>query len=86
MDWFSTANKDAIHFWMVGRVILAWCYHARLGAPHEENFVYDERERPMNLRDAYLWSAVQLSEIPDPETEAYLLIPEVIFPNEEWEA
>lgn len=72
IDWFATRHQDLIDIWMEGD------FHI----PDQEYFVYGEAQGP--TRVYYLQTALEISDKGD--QAFYLLNPQVITPEGEWEA
>ena len=77
IEWFRLKSPQSIRGWMSGR-------GAFPRVPDNAYFVYGEEQDPINLRDEYLESALQISE--EVDAAVLLLNPEVIEPSGEWEA
>jgi len=77
VDWFRIKNPEAIDNWMVGAQFMP-------DIPDEVYFVYGPEQDPVNLRNSYLESTLAISELVD--AGIYLLNPEVVTADGEWEA
>ncbi|MBI4492581.1 MAG: SMI1/KNR4 family protein [Chloroflexi bacterium] len=80
IDWFRTHNQDMIDAWLRG----ARSQGGPFSVPDEQYFVYGHGQDPARIRCEYLPETLQLSEVWD--TEVYLLNPQVMTRDEEWEA
>ncbi|HEX2913279.1 MAG TPA: HEAT repeat domain-containing protein [Chloroflexia bacterium] len=74
VDWFRVRNQDWIDAWSADPYPV----------PDEEYFVYGEEQNVVNVRTEYLASALEISDLGD--SAIYLLNPEVVTPEGEWEA
>ncbi len=77
IDWFAAEQQDWIDIWT----------DAHAGGPtvpDEDYFVYGDAQDCVNLRVAYLRSALQISDVS--EGAVYLLNPQVKSDTGEWEA
>lgn len=78
IDWFRVRNSQWIDCWQP--------YESeRPSVPDEQYFVYGEAQDPVYLRREYLATALEISS-DSGDGDIYLLIPEVIDSNGEWEA
>jgi hypothetical protein len=80
VGWFRDLHSDWLSDWMEGA--------ARAGEPvpvtHEEHCVYGEEQRTVIFRTEYWQATLAISEVGD--SAIYLLNPEVVDANGEWEA
>ena len=76
IEWFKLTNPDWI--WPVNTEV-------RPSISDEEYFVYGEEQDCVNLRCEYLENALEISS-DSGDGDIFLLIPDVILENEEWEA
>lgn len=77
VDWFSTRNRDWINAWR--------SYDNEDHVPDETYFVYGEEQDPVHLRREYLPNALEISS-DSGDGDIFLLIPDVVFEDGEWEA
>jgi SMI1 / KNR4 family (SUKH-1) len=78
VDWFSARNQDWIDSWVYeGQAIPS--------VPDNQYFVYGKEQDVVNLRTEYLQNALEISS-DSGDGDIYLLIPEVVFDDGEWEA
>lgn len=78
IDWLCVNNQDIIESWMSTVKEIP-------SVSNEDYFVYGEKQDCVNFRCEYLQTALQISNEAD-EGDIFLLIPEVINNNGEWEA
>lgn len=78
IDWFRIRNLDWINCWQPYTP-------ERPSIPDAQYFVYGEEQDPVHLRREYLETALEISSNSG-DGDIYLLIPEVIDSNGEWEA
>lgn len=78
IDWFRTRHSDWIDCWQPYT-------DERPSVPDDLYFVYGEAQDPVHLRREYLETALEISS-DSGDGDIYLLIPEVIDGNGEWEA
>ena len=74
VDWFRVRNEDWIEAWAPDGSEV----------PDEEYFVYGENQNDVALRREYLATALEISDVGD--SGIYLLNPQVVTPEGEWEA
>jgi hypothetical protein len=84
LDWFRIGNRDWIDYWLEGVQHGAETYGTSLEVPDEVYFQYGDEQLPASMRDEYLETALQISDVVD--SAVYLLNPQVIAPDGEWEA
>jgi hypothetical protein len=77
IDWFNVKNPEAIDSWMVGAQFMP-------EVPDEVYFIYGSEQDPVHMRNSYLKSALAISQLVD--AGVYLLNPEVVTEDGEWEA
>lgn len=82
IGWLRDLDPEAIRAWMEG----VKAYGTLEPVPDEEYFVYGERQNPSSLRHEYLQTALQVSDQEQADTAVYLLNPQVIDEQGEWEA
>lgn len=75
ITWFSEGNQEWIDAYTTGDDTVV---------PDEQYFVYGASQDCMIFRPAYLRTALQISEVAD--GVVWLLMPEVVGPDAEWEA
>ncbi len=81
VDWYRVREQDTIDAWIEGE-------RSQGGpdvVPDEEYYVYGPAQLPETMRSAYLSTALQVSEVGN-DNGVYLLNPEVVTPDGEWEA
>uniref|UniRef100_A0A832H3C8 SMI1/KNR4 family protein n=1 Tax=Oscillatoriales cyanobacterium SpSt-402 TaxID=2282168 RepID=A0A832H3C8_9CYAN len=78
IDWFRSRNLDWINCWQPYTP-------ERPSIPDAQYFVYGEEQDPVHLRREYLETALEISSNSG-DGDIYLLIPEVVDSNGEWEA
>ncbi len=76
IGWFAVRNQESIDGWMHTT--------AANPLPDADYFVYGDEQNSGFFRAQYLQTAVQISEWDD--SDIYLLNPEVVTPEGEWEA
>jgi hypothetical protein len=74
IDWFKVRNQGWIDAWMTDL----------LPVPDKEYFVYGEDQSELAVRREYLQTALEISDMGD--SAIYLLNPQVVTPDGEWEA
>jgi hypothetical protein len=79
IEWYRVRHPDLVEAWLKG---------VRLSGPmpevpDSEYLVYDERQETTAFRDEYLPATLQISELCD---GVYLLNPQIITDDGEWEA
>lgn len=79
VDWFATRNQNWIDGWSPTYT------DERPTVPDDLYFVYGEEQDCVNLRTEYLQNALEISS-DSGDGDIFLLIPEVIFDDGEWEA
>lgn len=79
VNWFSTNNQD----WIDGWKPTENCTIPTV--PDEQYFVYGEAQDCVYLRCEYLQNALEISS-DSGDGDIFLLIPNVVFENGEWEA
>lgn len=77
IEWFSVRNQDWIDAYVGTSEDLA-------SLPDEEYFVYGEKQYALVFRPEYLQTALEISDVGD--SAIYLLNPQVITTDGEWEA
>ena len=78
VDWFKVRNQNWIDGWVPTED------QSIPTIPDDEYFIYGSEQDSINLRVEYLQNALEISDYC--ESDIYLLIPEVIFDDGEWEA
>jgi len=78
IDWFCARNQDWIDAWVP-------LSSDQPSVPDEEYFVYGPEQNCCNTREEYLQTALEISS-DGGDGDIYLLIPEVINLEGEWEA
>jgi hypothetical protein len=78
IDWFFTKNQSWINAWQPYTKAIP-------SLPDEEYFVYGEDQDCVNLRREYLSTALEIS-TDSGDGDIFLLIPDVVFKDNEWEA
>ncbi len=78
IEWFAVRHQDWIDIWV----------EESKGptAPDEEYFIYGPGQSSVSMREEYLQSALEIGEIGDWDSAIYLLNPQVVTPEGEWEA
>ena len=79
VDWFATRNQDWSDGWAPTYT------DERPTVPDHLYFVYGEEQDCVNLRTEYLQNALEISS-DSGDCDIFLLIPDVIFNDGEWEA
>lgn len=74
--WFKDLYPQSLQAWLSGT--------GHMDAADEAYFVYGDTQDPVNMRDSYLEKALAISE--EIDAAVYLLNPEVVDENGEWEA
>jgi hypothetical protein len=82
IDWFRVRNRSWIDAYLSPFTFDE--LHEELVLTDEEYLVYGEAQDPVRYRDTYLESALEISETGD--SAIYLLNPETVTPDGEWEA
>ena len=77
VDWLKVKYPNVINEWFAG-------VGEGREVPDDVYMVYGEEQDPVNMRDKYLKTALAVSELVD--AGMYLLNPEVVTPDGEWEA
>jgi hypothetical protein len=85
LDWHAARSQDLIDEWIQAGTDAAANYGREpLWAPDEEYFVYGADQTPGSMRDVYLQTALEVSDLGD---SAFLLLnPRTITAEGEWEA
>jgi hypothetical protein len=78
IEWFATRNSGWIQAWLPDT-------DARPSVPDEHYFVYGEAQDCVSLRREYLSTALEISS-DSGDGDIFLLIPDVVFGEGEWEA
>ncbi|MEA5618581.1 SMI1/KNR4 family protein [Cronbergia sp. UHCC 0137] len=78
IEWFSTRNEDWILAWQLD-------INEVPSVPDDQYFVYGEAQDCIYLRREYLPTALEISS-DSGDGDIFLLIPDVVFENGEWEA
>lgn len=88
IDWLAVLDQEGIEAWQSGEEYIAGEDHSLPSTPDAEYFDYDEDgvATSSDMRSTYLQSALMVSEREWNGTGVYLLIPEVVTPEGEWEA
>jgi hypothetical protein len=73
VEWFSVRNQDWADIWS------SWDY-----ASDEEYFKYGDEQNEGILRTEYMQTALEISDVGD--SAIYLLNPQIVTPDGEWEA
>jgi len=81
IDWYRVRHQDLIDAWLEGT---GTAYPDKPPVPDDEYFVYGDDQDTTTMRDEYLQTALQVSEIGD--DAVYFLNSQIIAPNDEWEA
>lgn len=76
VEWFAVKHQRDINGWLES--------YRSLSISDEEYFVYDHRQNETRLRPKYLQSCLHMSDTGD--AADFLLNPEVVTPEGEWEA
>jgi hypothetical protein len=84
LDWFRSGNREMIDDLLEGAQHGAETYNQSLGVPDEVYFQYGDAQLPANMREEYLETALQISDVVD--SAVYLLNPRVVAADGEWEA
>ncbi len=79
IEWFATRHQDWINGWRLGRGD-----YGEKPLSDEDYFIYGEKQNPSKLRDEYLQIVLEISDIGD--SALYLLNPQVVTEDGEWEA
>jgi len=74
IEWFSVRNQEWIDISNEDAVSVS----------DEEYFVYGEEQTPITMRDDYMRTALEISDVGD--SAVYLLNPQVVTEDGEWEA
>jgi hypothetical protein len=75
VDWFRVRNREWID---------AWTSAGTVDIPDERYFVYGPEQDPCDMRPEYLEHALEISQMGD--ASIYLLNPEIVGDDGEWEA
>lgn len=75
IEWLAVSDPHVIEAWSIGEP-----------GGDEEYFVYGEDQSTLTVRPEYLRRALRISEREFGGTAMYLLIPDVVTPEGEWEA
>jgi hypothetical protein len=86
IDWLKVKDPEAIDGWILGATLEAAFYGPVPSIPDEEYFIYDKKQDSSNLRPEHLRTALQISARETVGTAIYLLNPQVITAEGEWEA
>ncbi|OKH47935.1 hypothetical protein NIES2101_22980 [Calothrix sp. HK-06] len=79
VDWFATKNQNWINGWFPDYT------ETRPTVVDDLYFVYGEEQDCINLRTEYLQNALEIS-TDSGDGDIFLLIPDVVFDDREWEA
>lgn len=79
VEWFATSNADWIKAYQES-------YANALPVSDQEYFIYGPEQYPPCFRPRYLSAALEISEDTMVSGAVYLLNPEVVTPDGEWEA
>ncbi|OKH50282.1 hypothetical protein NIES2101_19875 [Calothrix sp. HK-06] len=77
IDWFAVRNQERIDDWTSDIEEIP-------SVPDEKYFVYGQEQNCVHLRCEYMQTALEISS--DSDGYIYLLNPEIISPDGEWEA
>lgn len=78
IGWYRDKHTDSMNAWLSARGSF------NIQVPNDRYFVYGEAQDPVNMRDEYLKTALEISDAVD--SAVYLLNPQVVTPDGEWEA
>jgi SMI1/KNR4 family protein SUKH-1 len=82
IDWFRVRNRDWIDAYLSPFTLAE--LNEEFALTDDEYLVYGEAQDPVRYRHKYLESALEISETGD--SAIYLLNPETVTPDGEWEA
>lgn len=85
IDWLAVLDQEGIDAWRSGEAYIG----PIPPVPGEQYFAYDDdgcHSNELDMRSEFLQSALQISDREEGGTGVYLLIPEVVTPEGEWEA
>ena len=85
IDWHASRSQDLIDIWVhAGKDSAAHYGREPRQIPDTEYFVYGEAQAPGSMRDEYLQTTLEVSDLGD--AAFFLLNPEIRTPEGEWEA
>lgn len=79
-DWFRARNQSWIRAYTFFRPL----FLRRPSIPDHEYFMYGSKQDPARFRAEYLHNTLEISS--EGDSAIYLLNPEVVFPDGEWES
>jgi hypothetical protein len=82
IEWLATRRSSLIEDWMMGQEL----YGQIEPVSDEEYFVYGKEQDSISMRVEYLRSALEISDFDARDGAIYLLNPQVVTPEGEWEA
>ncbi len=82
LAWFAQRRPEWIDDWLLGSEL----FGEPEPVPDEQYFVYGDAQDSVWIRPEYLRSALEISDLDERDAAIYLLNPEIVTPDGEWEA